>query len=74
MISLIEERALSSSKLVIISFVQSVLPTTILGCRVLPRVHETRSVQLLIFSAWMSVTAKFRDYIIFGAELRREVA
>ena len=29
------------------------------------RVHETQSVHLLTFSACVSVTAKFRDYIIF---------
>ena len=34
-------------------------------------VQETQSVQLVTCSARVSVTAKFRDYIIFGADLRR---
>ena len=39
-----------------------------------PRVHENQSVQLGPSLLWVSVTAEFRDYIIFGADLRREMA
>ena len=35
---------------------------------------KTRVCSLGPFLLWVSVTAEFRDYIIFGADLRREMA
>ena len=35
---------------------------------------KTRVCSLGPFLLWVSITAEFRDYIIFGADLRREMA